>query len=141
MNKFLERTPALNNYKLICARTCFPFSRSQFWSNRLFNMMCENQPDLFSVWISVCYFDSFKAKVSVSHSALAVKTLICLCTVGGLFYTLHSIPGLTLWFVLILHSSHKILWESSHWQKSLPDFITHFYQDNDLTSCQNKTCL
>ena len=75
--------------------------------------MCENQPDLFSVWISVCYFDSFKAKVSVSHSALAVKTLICLCTVGGLFYTLHSIPGLTLWFVLIMNSSHKILCDSS----------------------------
>ena len=31
--------------------------------------------------------------------------------VGGLFYTLPSIPGLTLWFVLILHSSHKILCE------------------------------
>ena len=33
--------------------------------------------------------------------------------VGGLFYTLPFIPGLTLWFVLILHSSHKILCDSS----------------------------
>ena len=33
--------------------------------------------------------------------------------VGGLFYTLPSIPGLTLGFVLILNSSHNILRDSS----------------------------
>ena len=36
----------------------------------------------------------------------------CIQMVGGLFYTLPSIPGLTLWFVLILYSSHNILCES-----------------------------
>ena len=38
--------------------------------------------------------------------------------VGGLFYTLPSIAGLTSWFVLILHSSHKILCESHVAKKS-----------------------
>ena len=48
------------NYDPVVYLTCVKTNQTCFW--------CE---------YPVCSFDSFKAKVSVSQSALAVKTLIC----------------------------------------------------------------
>jgi Ca2+/Na+ antiporter len=41
-------------------------------------------------------------------SLIKTYKLVCIM-VGGLFYTLSSVSGLNLCFVLILHSSHKII--------------------------------
>ena len=78
------------------------------------------------------------SSLATNYSRLMVGQL-CSSTVIGLFYTLPSIPSLTSWFVLILHSSHKVLCES-HVAKKVC-LITRIYQIKNLTSCQNKTYL
>ena len=55
----------------------------------------------------------FAFYVANSHGDGQKESEVRWFMVGGLFYTLPSIPGLTLLFVLILNSSHKILCDSS----------------------------